>query len=67
MNKEWEELIRYRFQRALETKEETKVLLQTGRLLGAVNRIYYAIFHATKAVLATEKLDSSKHFRILDP
>jgi uncharacterized protein (UPF0332 family) len=61
MNKEWEGLIRYRFQRALETKEEAKVLIQTGRLLGAVNRIYYAIFHATKAVLATEKLESSKH------
>lgn len=35
MNKEWEELIRYRFQKAIETKEEAKVLLQTGRLLGA--------------------------------
>jgi uncharacterized protein (UPF0332 family) len=61
MNKEWEELIRYRFQGVLETKEEARVLIQTGRLLGAVNRIYYAIFHATKAVLATEKLESSKH------
>jgi hypothetical protein len=65
MKKEWEGLIKYRFQRALETKEEAKVLIQTGRLLGAVNRIYYAIFHAAKAVLATEKLDSSKHSGII--
>jgi uncharacterized protein (UPF0332 family) len=65
MNKEWEELIRYRFQGVLETKEEARVLIQTGRLLGAVNRIYYAIFHATKAVLATEKLESSKHAGVI--
>ena len=65
MNKEWEGLIRYRYQRALETKEEAKVLIQTGRLLGAVNRVYYAIFHAAKAVLATEKLESSKHSGVI--
>jgi uncharacterized protein (UPF0332 family) len=65
MNKEWEGLIKYRFQRAIETKEEAKVLIQTGRLLGAVNRIYYAIFHAAKAVLATEKLESSKHSGVI--
>lgn len=30
-----------------------------------MNRIYYAIFHAAKAVLATEKLESSKHSGVI--
>ena len=61
MTKGQEDLIRYRIQRASETLEEAHLMLESGHLYGASNRIYYACFYATVALLLTKELSSSKH------
>jgi uncharacterized protein (UPF0332 family) len=61
MTAEQEDYIRYRLGRARATLEEAKVLLDAGHLHGAVNRLYYACFHAVCALLFTEGKCASKH------
>ena len=40
-------------------------LIKNRRYLNANNRAYYAIFHAIKAVLATERVDFKRHKDVL--
>lgn len=47
------ELASYRLKRAHETMEEAVALIQQIKSNGAINRIYYSIFYATRALLAT--------------
>ena len=61
MTKGQEDLICHRIQRASETLEEAHLMLGSGHLYGASNRIYYACFYATVALLLTKDLSSSKH------
>lgn len=51
--------------RAKESYEDGTTLLAKGRLHSAVNRFYYATFYATRALLATKGLDSSKHSGVI--
>jgi uncharacterized protein (UPF0332 family) len=60
-----QELIRYRLQRANEMIEDGDLLLREGRLASATNRIYYAMFYATSALLATRNLSSSRHSGVI--
>ena len=59
------DLVRYRMERAFETLEEARLMLQNGHLYGAANRIYYACFYATVALLLTKGLGSSKHSGVM--
>jgi uncharacterized protein (UPF0332 family) len=55
----------YRMEKAksdLGTAEEN---LQKDRLSQSINRSYYAMFHAARALLALDKLDSRKHSGII--
>ena len=61
MTKGQKDLMRYRIQRASETLQEAHLMLEGGHLYGASNRIYYACFYATIALLLTKDLSSSKH------
>ncbi|MCM8798860.1 MAG: HEPN domain-containing protein, partial [Candidatus Omnitrophica bacterium] len=61
MKKEVAVLAKYRFERARETRKEAEILLSQEQINGAMNRIYYSLFYAVKALLATKELDSSKH------
>lgn len=45
------ELMRYRMERANETMEEVDILAERGHYNAAVNRLYYACFYATQALL----------------
>jgi len=54
-------LISYRLQRARETLEEAKILLEAGHANAYVNRLYYACFYAVSALLLTRNLSTSKH------
>lgn len=54
-------LIRYRHDRAFESIDEAKLLLQSGHLHSAVNRLYYACFYVVSGLLLTEELSSAKH------
>lgn len=54
-------LIRHRMERAGESLEEARLLLDAGRINGSVNRLYYACFYAVSALLLTQGQSSSKH------
>ncbi len=58
-------LARHRVARARESLRDGHVLMESGGVGGAVNRFYYAAFHAARAVLATRGLDSSRHSGVI--
>ncbi|MBC7335465.1 MAG: HEPN domain-containing protein, partial [Clostridia bacterium] len=55
----------WRLEKAEQTFREGKQLLEAGSYNGAINRFYYAAFHAARALLATKRLDSAKHSGII--
>jgi uncharacterized protein len=61
MKPEMTTLIQYRVNRAYESIEEAKLLLENGHLHSSVNRLYYACFYAVSGLLLTEGLSSAKH------
>lgn len=61
MTPEAAELVRYRLARATESIAEAKLLLTNGHTRTAVNRVYYACFYATSALLLAEGHSSPKH------
>jgi len=65
MTPEQNDLAKYRMQRALETEEDARLLLENKRYNSATNRFYYSIFYAIRALLATLGMDSSKHSGVL--
>ena len=58
-------LSRWRLEKAERTFQEGKQLLEAGFYHGAINRFYYAAFHAARAVLAIKRLDSAKHSGVI--
>jgi uncharacterized protein (UPF0332 family) len=65
MDNDLYELSKYRLTRAKEDLEHAKVSLKESYIKGSLNRSYYAIFHAMRAVLALDGLDSKKHSGII--
>lgn len=59
------QLSKYRIERANEDILTAKVNLENGLYKGAVNRSYYAIFHAIRAVNALDGFDASKHSSVI--
>lgn len=59
------ELSNYRFERAREDFETAEANLKDNRLKASLNRSYYAIFHALRAVTILSGFDSSKHSGII--
>jgi uncharacterized protein (UPF0332 family) len=59
------EVIRYRMERAREALNDAQSDLEQERLNSASNRIYYAMFYAAIALLATRDLSSSRHSGII--
>ena len=56
---------RYRLDRALEDLQSAQKLFTDGHFRAANNRAYYAIFHAIRAALALNRVDSSKHSGVI--
>jgi uncharacterized protein (UPF0332 family) len=54
-------LVLHRLQRAEETLDEARILIDAERLPGAVNRIYYSVFYAANAILLKEGFGATKH------
>jgi uncharacterized protein (UPF0332 family) len=52
-------------EKAVNDFEAAKILLENGMFSQALNRSYYSIFHAVRAVLAFEQFDSKKHSGII--
>jgi len=61
MNDEVRALIDYRMKEACDALEEATILLQRKKARGALNRVYYAMFYAVLALLASRQLSASKH------
>ena len=59
------ELIKWRMGKAKNTYQEGLLLLNAGMFDGAVNRFYYAVFHAMRSVLATKGYDAPKHSGVI--
>ena len=59
------DLSKYRFERCSEELENSKVLLDSGKFKLSLNRSYYSIFHAMRAVNILDDFDSSKHSGVI--
>lgn len=55
----------YRMERAKEDLNTAKINLETGMYKAAINRSYYAIFHAIRAVNVLDEFDASKHSSVI--
>ncbi len=65
MTPELEALARHRLVRSREALAEGEQLLQSGAATGAVNRFYYAAFHAARSLLALRQVDSARHSGVI--
>lgn len=59
------ELAKYRYESSTEALIDAKVMFENGRYKNALNRAYYSIFHAIRAVNALDEYDSSKHSGVI--
>lgn len=59
------ELARYRLERAKEMLEAAEGNLQIKQYKTSINRSYYAIFHAMRALNILKGFDSSKHSGVI--
>ena len=60
-----ETLAKYRFESSKEALEDAKIMFENGRYKNALNRAYYAIFHAMRSVNSLKGFDSSKHSGVI--
>lgn len=58
-------LSKYRFESSQEALADAKLMFENGRYKNALNRAYYAIFHAMRAVNSLDGFDSSKHSGVI--
>jgi len=59
------DLSKYRLQVSREKLEAARILFTNEKFKDSVSRSYYAMFSATRALLATKGLDSSEHSGII--
>lgn len=59
------DLSKYRYERATEELENARLMLDTGKFKLALNRSYYSIFHAIRAINVLDEFDSSKHSGVI--
>lgn len=65
MEKRQLDLSRYRMEKAKEDLDSSKLNLENKKFSPSINRSYYAMFHAVRALLALEKFDSKKHSGVI--
>lgn len=59
------DLATYRLDKAKECLHAAEILIEPEEYLTVLNRAYYAIFHAVRAILATEGVDRKKHSGVI--
>ena len=57
------DLTKYRLERATEFLSASKIMLENNCYKDSINRSYYAIFTAIRALLAENEIDFKKTFR----
>lgn len=65
VDKDREGLSNYRLEKSAGNLKAAKLLLENNLFSESINRSYYCIFHAVKALIAYEKFDSGKHSQII--
>ena len=65
MKEELKKLSKLRIEKSEKTIKDANILLKSGSYFGSINRSYYAVFYATRALLALKELDSPKHSGII--
>lgn len=65
MQPEQMQLSKYRMDRAREDLQTAKINFENGMYKGAVNRSYYAIFHAIRAINILDGFDASEHSSVI--
>ena len=58
-------LIKYRIDQAKDTIELAKFLIDSNRLIIAVNRIYYGLYYAVTALVIKNQFETSKHAQLI--
>lgn len=56
-----DENIKYRIKRARETLKDAELLFNIGSLNSSINRLYYAAFYATIALLLDKNIEVKSH------
>jgi len=59
------DLAKYRIEKAHNDLQASKIMLENNLFAQSLNRSYYSIFHAVRAILAFKKFDSKKHSGII--
>ena len=59
------DLSKYQFETARSNLNAAKLMLDSHDYKSSINRSYYSIFHALRAVLALDCFDSSKHSGVI--
>lgn len=65
MEKRQLDLSNYRMEKAKEDLNSSKLNLDHKKFATSINRSYYAMFHAVRALFTLEKFDSKKHSGII--
>ncbi len=58
-------LIQYRIRQSKETIELTRFLIDAGKLVVAVNRVYYGMYYALTALALKHRFETSKHSQLI--
>ena len=58
-------LVERRIERAYETWEETKGIVESGYWLAAANRMYYACYYLTTALLVSYGIEANTHTGVI--
>lgn len=64
-DKEKTALAAYRIDKAKECLRAANFLLEAEEYMAILNRAYYAIFHAVRAIFALEGVDRKKHSGVI--
>ncbi|MBC8384081.1 MAG: HEPN domain-containing protein [Candidatus Cloacimonetes bacterium] len=59
------DLAKYRLEKSRDDYDTAKLNFEHHKFAQSINRSYYAMFHAARALLALDKFDSSKHSGII--
>lgn len=57
--------VKYRMETAKENIESAQILLDANKVKPAANRVYYAVFHAMRAILAIDGVDFKHHSGVI--
>lgn len=65
MKPEIKEIINYRIEKAKSDLYSSEILFNTNQLVASINRSYYAIFHAARALCAFKNFNTKTHSGVI--